>query len=181
MLTFFIALVIGIVMGAIATVGFLVLYGGKALEQHEEAERRRRMPKTEKEADAIVKKAGPVPSDPEVGPFIGDKEGEEEHKKLRDEKIAKEMRRGREEHFRHLLTLTKSEDANAVLYYIAVNDPEAYLSNRSIAKILGWGTPRVAVAIRYLMRNDYIRINDTKGNRGTQYRLLPSKTEKRSA
>lgn len=181
MLTFFIGLVIGLIVGAVSAVLGVMSYGRKLELQHIEAVKRRQQPKSEKEAESRVEKSGPIPSDPEVGAFIGDAEGEARVKAERDAKIAEGLKKGREEHFKHLLTQTRDEDANNVLYFIAVADPEEYHSNRNISKILGWGTPRVAKAIAYLNRNDYIRVNETKGNKGTQYRLLPSKTQKRSA
>lgn len=173
MLTFLIGLVIGVIVGAFGA-GWVIINYARQLQQEDEEMRAIRK---------RTKEAGHVPSDLDVGPFLGDEAAAAEHKKLQDEKIKESMQQGRLKHFQYIINdkgLTKNEDANAVLYYIAINDPETFLSNRSIANILGWGTPRVSRAIAYLRRNDYIRDNETKGNQGTQYRLL-SKAQPKKA
>lgn len=163
--------IIGLLIGALA--GYL---GGRyhqmKIQSNETAEvDELRHARTNREAQAKVEKAGHIPSDLDVGPFLGDEAAEEAHREAVAKDVKEKWTKGRKAHFEYLLTISKNEDANSVIYYIAVAGQEEYLSNRSIGAMLTWGTLRVRAAIDYAIRNDYIKAEEKTANKGNRYSL----------
>ena len=110
---------------------------------------------TEAEIRKRVEKAGPVPSDPDVGDFLD--HSSKTNRQLRDEAIAAKQ------------AAMKNEDGQALFGLIAKLGPDAWISATTVNNELKWGFNRFKAAIGYLERNRYIKKLDTKNNRGAQY------------
>lgn len=110
-------------------------------------------------------------SDPEMGPLIGDEEGEKAHSEFLERRHQEITLDARSKHYAYTKTLTKDEDANELLYYIAVLGEETFFSRRPAAALLGFGSHKIAEKLDYLERNRYIRAVETVHNKGTKYML----------
>lgn len=164
-----ITIVVALVVGTVA--GYALAH--KLMERQDRELDDLRKPRTDKQAQKIVESAGPVPSDLSVGPFLGDELAAEEHAERVRKNVQEQWEAGRADYFKPLLTLTKNEDANEVLYLVAVTGSEHFISNRQLAQRKGWGTRRVKTAIDYLTRNRYLRIEEASANKGNRYNLKP--------
>lgn len=167
----FIGWVIGVIVGLISGVALGRKYQAYITEKEEREISALQKPRNDREALKAVDEAGPVPTDPFVGPFLGDEVHEAEHKARLNERIAEDWVKGRKEYYQYMLTLTKNEDVNQVLYYIAVAGPDEYVSNRTVAKSLGWGTLRAKAAVEYAVRNRYLKVEDRSANKGSKYSI----------
>lgn len=147
-----IAILIGFAVG-VAT----GMYKGRQYRQELEAELNMersfdttgRKPKlTEASVRKRVEQGGPVPSDPDVGDFLDLEDGKEP-------KVA-------------LGNNIKNEDAQALLRVIAKLGPTTWISKSRVQMELGWGFRRYQSAMKYLLRNRYVKQLDAKKNRGAQ-------------
>lgn len=170
----------GIALGVILT---LASQGGyKRYQEVKKAERERlrrhAFPKSESEARAIVDKAGPVPSDPHVGAFIGDKEGEKRLQKAKEKEIRDHNRGIKARMLTALKTATNNEGANQLLVYIARMGEDAFISERSAQPLLKWGRTRFRSNLEYLLDNKWIAVVEKSKNKGTRYKLTAKALKK---
>lgn len=140
------------------------------LEEELEFERRFEKGREPKLTEALVRKrveaTGPVPSDPDVGPFLDLDPGAEIY--IGQEKLADALNKAaaKEAAAEATATTPKNEDAAALLRIIAKVGPTAWVSKTTANKELGWGFRRYQSALDYLMRNRYIKKIEAKKNRG---------------
>lgn len=140
------------------------------LEEELEFERRFDQARKPKLTEATVRKrveaTGPVPSDPDVGPFLDLDPGAEIF--IGQEKLADALERAaaEEKAAEANAAAPKNEDAAALLRIIAKAGPTAWISKTTANKELGWGFRRYQSALDYLMRNRYIKKIEAKKNRG---------------
>lgn len=160
---------------SVVTHGVAVAIGytaaSRLMERRDKQMAELRRPRSEHQARELVETAGPQPSDIAMGPFLGDEIAEEEFSRRLDEDIEKEWEAGRKEYFKPLLTATKDEDANEALYIIAVVGPNRFISLRNIAERKKWGNRRSKMAVSYLIRNRYIKVEENSRNRGSRYTI----------